>query len=378
MKPAILKAELLSNGISFERSYFKNKTLKKGFYVNQYVYNKTSEGIGKNDLIPQGLCLEDKVFCSLLRRINSEITITRVENNDYLTRNGNILGLFKVPDKPGYFGKKLSDGSLIDNVVAVAGENMPGFIFYPHCQFITEGKGCSFCNVVGTRKKYGEELCSNFSNEALTESINIVFNTRWKPIDTLFITTGSLVKMDQATKSIAQMIHIIRNAIPKNVRIHLLTSPPKDLSLLSLYKESGVSTIAFNIEFYDIHFFNNLCPGKRAYIGYDHFWESLFKARAIFGDYNVYCGFVWGIESIESTYKGYEKCLDNGISISSNIFHSDPNTKLRNHPHPSTDTIIELCRKQSELYLRYPESTSLFNCSMRSTLDFEIYRGDFK
>lgn len=100
MKPAIIKAELLSNGVSFERGYFKKKVSSYEFYANQYVYNKTSEGIDKSDIIPQGLCLESNVFCSLLRRNDSIITLERINNTDYLIKNGNILGKFNFQKSP--------------------------------------------------------------------------------------------------------------------------------------------------------------------------------------------------------------------------------------------------------------------------------------
>ena len=378
MVAAKLKALLLSEGVSFKRSFFKDSYLKKGFYANQYVYNKTSEGIEGTDIIPQGLCLEDGVFSSLLRREKSSISLELMGTEFQFLRKNTSIGKFNLPEKPLYFGKKLKDGLLLDNVIAVAGENVPGFIFFPTCDFIVNGRGCAFCNVVGTRKKYGKDFVSKFTLQQIIESIKVVFATDWKAIDTVFITTGSMIDMDSATLSIAEMIGEIRKSIPANVRIHLLTSPPKNLSLLQHYKDMGVSTIAFNIEVNSEDLFNEFCPGKRKYIGFDNFWKALFTARRVFGDYNVYCGFIWGLESIESTLEGYLKCFENGVSVSSNVFHSDPNTNLRNHPHPSTKTIVELSEKQSVLYLKYPQAKSLFNCSMRSTLDFEIYRGDFR
>ena len=167
-------------------------------------------------------------------------------------------------------------------------------------------------------------------------------------------------------------------ALDPKIPIHVLAHPPNDFGLVDEYKEAGVTTIAFDLEIFDRGLFEKICPGKEKYYGYDRWLQSLDYARDTFGDYKAFCGLIWGLEPPESTIKGNKYFLDRGIGIASNIFHADPKCILRNHEQPSEEDILKISRAQSDLYLRYPSAKTIFPVSMRSTLDWEIYRGDFR
>ena len=373
---AELKIALLCNGLEFNISAFKDT--KREFYENQFVYNITSKGVQNMHRFPQVLCLENRVVSAVFRRPGSKWGLRAGEEDILIDYKGEPFSIAKYPEKPAYFGKRLSDGSLSDKVIAVAGAETPGFFFYPDCTYFDKGVPCRFCSIRGTRKTMGKEMVSDFSREQLLEATRLFQKTTWRNIPIISITTGTFPDNDEGARYTSDLVHSIYDALNPKIPIHLLTMPPNDLGLINEYQQAGVTTLAFNIEVFDEDLFKEVCPGKERYYGYKQFIHSFDAARKIFGDYNAFCGFVWGLEPVESTVAGYRYFLDRGISVSSNVFHSDSRSVYANRAHPSDDFVRELCNAQTRLHLEYPCSKPIFTCSMRSTLDYEIYRGDFR
>jgi hypothetical protein len=102
------------------------------------------------------------------------------------------------------------------------------------------------------------------------------------------------------------------------------------------------------------------------------------EAKAVFGEYQVYCGLVWGLEAPESSIAGHEHFLNRGIGIASNIFHADPRSILGKYPQPTEDQILQIARAESDIYAANPHVGTIFSVSMRSTLDWEVHRGDLR
>ncbi|CAG1012818.1 Bacteriochlorophyllide c C-7(1)-hydroxylase [Anaerolineae bacterium] len=372
--PAQLKASLLSHGIGFEMDIFSD--LKQEFYENQFVYNQTSKSVLPKHRFPQAILLDNDVISAVLRRDGSPWRLSSNGANLNLTLRGEHVAHITLPEKPTYFGKVLRDGTLAEHVIAVAGERIPGFFLYPDCAYFSEGVPCSFCSVKGTRRSAGKNLVADPSLEQIAEATQLFQKTKWKDIPLVFVTTGSFPNSDEGAKYTARVIRTIYDSLDPKLPIHLLTTPPDSLDLIDKFKDSGVTTIAFNLEVFDRETFAEICPGKQRFVGYDKFLAALDHAKNSFGDYNAFCGFVWGLEPTESTIDGYKYCLDRGISISSNVFHADPKSVFANKPHPTVEQIAEICSEQYRLYKSYPQAGTIFPVSMRSTMDFEIYRGD--
>lgn len=84
------------------------------------------------------------------------------------------------------------------------------------------------------------------------------------------------------------------------------------------------------------------------------------------------------MEPPESTMAGNTYFAERRIAIASNIFHNDPKSVLQKHPHPSEPDILRIGRHLSELYSQYSDCSTIFPMSMRSTIDWEIKRGDLR
>ena len=367
-----LKIDLLSYGISFETGIF-NK-VKTPYYDNQYVYGQPSENITLGERLPQVILLGNGVNCAILKRSNSKYKIRRYKDTFGIYIEDMFITDIGLPERPAYFDKPLSDGSLSQNVISVAGESTPGYFLYPNCLYFVQGYPCSFCSLKSTRKEYGTHLINRFSDSHFKESVKLIEDTNWGNNDVYFITTGTCDEKSYYDE-IIRPIQIVYDAMTRKKKIHLLTHPPKDMALLQELKNSGVTTISFNLEVYNRNRFDTICGGKSSYYGYDKWIDALFQARDIWGEYKVFCGLIWGLESTDDTISGNHFFAQNGISVTSNIFHADPKSILHNYPHPTSNEIKVIARDLSELYRTYLNMPSLFDVSMRGTVDWEVKNG---
>lgn len=374
--PSEVKVSLLSYGIDCDIDTFRR--YEGDFYANLYVYGNTSQA-ERYHRFPQVLLLGNGVVSAFLRREGSPWTL-KIENGSRvrLYHEGEYVQDVDLPEKPAYYGKTLSDGSLSDKVIAVAGEQTPGFFLYPECYYFNEGTFCKFCSLKPTRRTVADELEVNFENRRLVEATRLFQNTPWRDIPLVSITSGTARTDEETQRGIIEKIRTVYNALNPKIPIHALVHPPHDFTLIDEYRGAGVTSIAFNIEVYDRELFAKICLGKNRDYGYDKWMEAVRYARDVFGSYNVFCGLVWGLEPAENVKRAHLEYLDQGIGITSNIFHNDPKTPMRRHPHPSEEFITDIAHDQQELYDRYPEARTIFSVSMRSTIDWEIHRGDYR
>jgi len=375
-RAAQLKVSLLSQGVSFPLELFSS--IDRPFYANQYVYGRTSKGALRSHRLPQAFTLGTGVISAALRRDNSKYDLQLEGDRLFVFSGDTVMGEVGLPDEPAYFGKNLSDGRRVDDFIAVAGETTPGFFLYPECYYFTQGNPCRFCSLSHARKTAGKEMAHDFPPELVEESIRLVQNTPWKEIPMISLTTGTFPNNDEGARYTSAIVRSIYDTLSPKLPIHVLTMPPDTFEMIHLYRDAGATSIAFNIELFDYSLFQKICPGKEKLYGYHRMLSALEYAVKVFGEYNVFCGFVWGLEPNDSVISGYRWCLDRGISISSNVFHADQGSTLSNHPHPDEDSVLELCQAQDRLYREYPAARTIFSTSMRSTLDWEIHRGDFR
>ncbi len=376
MSSAELKIFLLSKGINSDINLFADYPEK--FYDNQFVYGQTSRGVAPKHRFPQVLLLGDDIVVALLRKENSPWNLKIEGGCVNLYHNDCYFRSVRLPERPAYFDEQLSDDTPSQNIIAVAGEDTPGFFFYPECYYFSEGKPCGFCSMKGTRKTVGKHMASNFTDQQIVEATRLFQNTKWRDIPLISITMGTCRTDEETREYVIRPIRTMYDTLDPKIPIHILAHPPYDFSLIEEFKEAGVTSIAFNLEVFDRDLFEKICPGKYHFYGYEKCWEALDYAGEVFGDYNVFCGLVWGLEPPGSTIRGNEYMVSKGIGIASNVFHADPKSVLGKYPHLSKEDILKIARAQSQLYVENPQMKTIFSVSMRSTLDWEIHRGDFR
>ena len=370
-----LKTSLLSKGVCFPIDLFSN--FKGEFYANKYVYGNTSR-VNLSHRVPQVLLLGERVISAVLRRENTPWTLGIEDGEITLSYKGEFVKTLGLPEVPAYFGKTLSDGTRTEEFISVAGEDTPGYFIFPECYYFDIGSPCGFCSLKGTRNSVAKDLATTFDRERVTEATILFQKTPWRDIPIVSFTAGTALTDDETMEHIIAPIRFTYEALNPKIPIHALVHPPHDFELIEEYKKAGVTTIAFNIEVYDRKLFKKICPGKDKEYGYDKWMEAVEHARDVFGRYKVYCGLVWGLEPPNSSMEGHAYFAERGIGIASNEFHNDPKSVMQKHPHPSEMDILKIGRHLSSLYQQHPDCNTIFPMSMRSTIDWEIRRGDLR
>ena len=370
-----LKASMLSKGLRFPIDLFAKYNGE--FYANQYVYGNTSR-VNLSHRVPQVLLLGEGVISAVLRREDTPWALDVEDGEVTLSYEGDFVRTLGLPEVPAYFEEKLSDGTRAEDFISVAGEDTPGYFIFPECYYFDIGSPCGFCSLKGTRKSVAKKMVATFDRERVTEATKLFQNTPWRDIPIISFTAGTALTDDETKEQIIDPIRFTYEALDPKIPIHVLVHPPHDFRLIDEYKNAGATTIAFNIEVYNRELFKRICPGKDKEYGYDKWIDAVGYAREVFGDYKVFCGLVWGLEPPESSMEGNAYFAERRIAIASNVFHNDPKSVLQKHPHPSEREILRIGRHLSDLYSQYPDCNTIFPMSMRSTIDWEIKRGDLR
>jgi bacteriochlorophyllide c C-7(1)-hydroxylase len=364
------KISLMSRGIDFDLAMFT--TTSKEYYENTYGYCITNHGVKREHRLPQVLLLEDSLVVSVLRREGSPWSL-RFDGDDLnLYRKGAYYQTVGLPAPLPFFGKTLTDGTRTEDVISAYGAVTPGFFLYPDCYYFDKGKPCGFCSLRKARRTVGKPLVKQFNRERIRETTQFIQNSGWN-IPMITNTCGTPLGDDATRREILEPLKAVYDSCDPKIKMHVLVHPPDDFSIIDEYKSAGVTSIAFNLEVYDRPTFAKVCPGKDQHYGYDKWWDALEYAKDVFGEYEVYCGLVWGVEPLERSMDGMEAILDRGIGLATNVFHADPGSVMEHHQQPTEDDIIALADCEKTLYRKYPRAKTIYEVSMRNTIDWEIH-----
>ena len=344
------------------------------YYENTYGYCITNTGVERSHRIPQVLLLDEDLTVSVLRREGSPWTLRFEDGALALHRDGGFVQTVRLPAALPFFGKVLSDGTLTDDMISAYGAVTPGFFLHPDCHYFERGKPCGFCSLKKARKTVASPLVTEFPPERVAEATRVIQTSGW-PVPMITNTCGTPADDETTRRTVLAPLRAIADACDPPAAIHVLAHPPNDFRLIDEYRAAGVTSIAFNIEVYDRARFAEVCPGKHQLYGYDRWWDALEYAKGVFGDYNVYCGIIWGAEPVAASMEGMEAILSRGIGLATNIFHADPGTVMARHPQPAEAEIVALAGHEAMLFRKYPKARTIYDVSMRNTIDWEVHNG---
>ena len=364
------KISLISKGIEYDYKMFAECTQK--YYENTYGYCITNKEVKREHRIPQVLYLQDDLVVSVLRRKGSPWSLRFEDDNLNLYCRGEFHQTVRLPDPLPFFDKKLSDGSKTEDIISAYGARTPGVFLFPDCYYFNVKKACTFCSLRTARRSVAQPLKRSISRQQMLETTHHIVNSGWE-IPMITNTCGTPPTDELTRRLIIEPLKAINEVKSNQTKMHLLVHPPDDFKILDEFKEAGVTSIALNLEVYDRKLFAEICPGKDQLYGYDKWWDALEYAKSVFGDYEVYCGIIWGIEPLESSKAAMEEILSRRIGLATNVFHADPGTPMENHPQPGEDEITELAEWEDKLYHKYPDAGTIYDISMRNTIDWEVH-----
>jgi len=369
-----LKLCLLCEGVSLNK---KTRSLVgKKYAENRYPYgrsNKVEDGLFS---LPSEIVLPNDVVVGVHLRDKApwSIKLGRKEKMELFHRDKKIANVDFAP-RPGFFDKELPDKTLCQKIVVMYGLYSLSFFNRGWCYYFWINKACKFCSLNPTRDDAGKGNVAIILPDMARQAARVAFANE-KKIKHIDYSAGAHENNDLGVKLQLDLVKAVKKESPDKVRHHMLTIPPDSWRLLNELKNAGLDTIAFNIEVFDRNLFRQVCPGKQLMYGYEKYFEALKKAKEIFGFKDVYCGFVGGLEPIESLLKGIIKVSEKGYTPALNVFHADPESSFSNKAHPKREYVWRMVKAQTAMYKKY-KFRPIFPGGTRNSLDTEVYRGFF-
>jgi hypothetical protein len=206
-------------------------------------------------------------------------------------------------DKPDYYGKRTSNGVLMQNIAAARPQRL---YITPnrYCHFWNDGGGCKFCDIVNNLKQQRSEIemQTRLDPQDVYETVKEALKEPGR-FTAVFLTSGSDFHGKKPFDAEIDLYIETLKAVGKNFRTKkfpsqiLCTALPKD-QLKRLYDETGITSITMDIEVLDERLFNIICPGKAKWIGYQEWKRRMIDAVQIFGRNRVGTGIVSGVELV--------------------------------------------------------------------------------
>lgn len=360
--PALLKIELLTKGIRIGKiGMKKNEDKEKYFYA-------TSK---KSSLdLPSEIILPRNTLTNLFISDNSPYLLDK----KIIYNKKDKICEVKFASKPKFSREILSDGTPASRVASMYSPGIFSIFLNRLCSFVNDNNLCRFCSIEHTRKNKGRKNVVNPSIKQVKEAFRLALKK--DDIKYILVTSGAYSDPDKGILQQMEYINAMKSI--RKINSHLTTIPPKSERLLKWLAKYGPDTISFDIEVFDKKLFEYYCPGKNKQIPYKDWLKIFKKAARYFGKNRVKIGFVCGLGSLKGLVKGMEFVGKLGLVPAFNIFHPDEGTPLKNHARPSSKYVLRAVKEQERIYKKYDLIPVFPYIGRRSSLDTEVFRGDFK
>lgn len=254
----------------------------------------------------------------------------------------NILIPVVCPEThPIWYNKKLSNkksNKTIGDLVLLEGDSTAIASITKGCLYFNKTAPCKFC-AIGADNVSQDEILSR--RIELLSALEIVAND--KNITNFHLTGGNTFNSDRGALDFIPYIRAILKSRP-DAAIAVEISPPElscQETVFRRLKSEGVHSITMNIEFWDDAFRLQLMPLKGA-IPKEEYMSAYRTALQIFGKNKVTCGFIIGLENLQSSKVGIDAITSENIIAEVYPFKPNTGSVLQNHSISSTDDMVEI------------------------------------
>lgn len=366
-----LKAEILASGIDFDEQFLNAYSLRDDFIEKRRAYgNSDQKEFSMHMKVPQEIILPGGFVVAVNQRNNAIWKLIH-ENDEFYVSNNKVSIPISFPKRPHFYNEKLKDETDVSKLVTLYGNATLGIFSPGHCYYWNTGNECKFCSLAPTRDEQSDHVMF-VKPERAREAIEIALDKEGNRIKHVLVNGGTISNYDLGFEKHLQVLESISEInLPSDVQKHLISMPPKDFKLFERLAAIK-ATIAMDIEIFNSELFDDICPGKSKEYGRDNFMNAFKEAVSYLGKGNVYCGFVAGLEPVESLVEGMYYVASLGVVPAVNIFHNDPNSQFANHERPSLEFIKEVGHHMSIIY-RDNNFSPFIKDTGRNSLDTEAF-----
>src|SRR5216683_1567195 len=247
------------------------------------------------------------------------------------------------------------------------------------CYFFADSTQCRFCSLAGTAA--GTAFANRLTAAQVRDAVTTVLQAEPARVNQVMIVGGNERNLDTGFLRHVDLACAAAEAIEaagmtRTVSVHLVTMPPRTLSLIRELGGVAGMHCGFNLEAWDPLVFARIAPGKSADYGHSAIRRALDYLVGVVGEYRAHSILIAGLEPPASTLAGAAALAEAGVSPIINCFHSDVHSAIGLSVRPRYEELAEVAGGLSRLHAAYPIRPYWKGCG-RNALDFEAGNGMF-
>jgi hypothetical protein len=340
--PALLKLDLYCKGLRLDDSCFLEEDGGR-----KILRTRAGLGSGLELVLPGGLWTNVPVSEPFAAR--SPYTLHRAPGGRYqLRREGEPVAAVRLAPRPGWYERTTSGGKPMTRIGTLQGTYL-GIYQAKVCEYWTvrpERVNCKFCSV-------GLNLGVDDADEKSVDEVMEVVRAAREESGITYVDFNTGHYAGDTYLDILEP-YIARIKSELGLLVGVQTPPHRDLSRYDGLRAMGVNRVSFCFEIWDRALFAELCPGKHAEYGLDHYLEAIRYCAAL-GDRGprhepwVANGeIIAGLEPPESTIAAIDWIVSVGAIPTVCVFRPLVGTDLADREPPATEEMVPVFRRLYE------------------------------
>jgi hypothetical protein len=338
--PALLKLDLYCKGARLDDScYIEDDGGRK------ILRTRAGLGSGLEVILPGNLWTNIPVTEAFAHR--SPYVIRREQAGYILGRNGVDVAPIRLSPRPGWYGGATTSGKPMTRIGTLQGTYL-GIYQAKVCEYWSAPvkSNCRFCSV-------GLNLgVDDASDKSIDEVVEVVRAARAESgITYVDFNTGHY--SGDTYLDILEP-YLVRIKEEFGLLVGFQTPPHRDLGRYDRLRRLGLNRVSFCFEIYDRDRFQDICPGKHAEYGLDHYLEAI-RYCARLGNAGprhepwVTNGeIIAGLEPAESSIRAIDWITSVGAIPTVCVFRPLVGTDLEDLEPPETEEMVPVFRRLYE------------------------------
>jgi len=339
--PALLKLDLYCKGARLDDSCFIEQDGGR-----KILRTRAGLGSGLELVLPGGLWTNVPVTEKFVER--SPYTLHREHGLYLLQRDGEAVTTVTLSPRPHWYEAETSSGKPMTRIGTLQGTYL-GIYQAKVCEYWTQKPikvNCKFCSV-------GLNLGVDDADEKSVEEVMEVIRAAQRESGITYVDFNTGHYEGDTYLDILEPF-IVRIKRELGLLVGVQTPPHRDLARYDHLREIGVNRVSFCFEIFDRPLFEEICPGKHAEYGLDHYLEAVrycatLGAKGPADEPWVTNGeIIAGLEPAASSIAAIDWITSVGAIPTVCVFRPLVGTDLEDREPPETEEIVPVFRRLYE------------------------------
>lgn len=343
-----IKANLLVEGLTIEEAALEGVETK--YKENVYTIFDYHRELQAGSALPADMRMPQGTVCQVMVNSRSPYRVTKEDGTLVLEKEGKALLPVEWLERPRFYDRRTTDGTEMKRVAQLLGACGLICCFSNYCFNWEGGLQCRFCNINATREAHKDSILAAKKIEQVGEVAAAALE---ELPEVHFLFTGGFLPGGKVAENIVRIMESIRSHSGREkVTVCANISAPADLTDIDRVYQSGVMSVVYDLEVWDQHMFEAICPGKAKNIGRHTYLKALEYAVPFFGRGCVVSNFVLGLEEKEKYFEGAAYLAERGVVMTLQPWFPAIGSRLEGHRPPYGEWILEVNEKVVDIAVR--------------------------